>query len=128
MGYRTYDYKTEIEDAIIDYLNDVIIPITNNMKISVKEYIHAKYDEILEDMALSDSVTGNGSESYTCNTFIAKEYVLDNLDIVTEMYENGYISNSHIVDTVLYGQWESMDVVIRCYLLPLIFSDIVVKM
>ena len=120
-----YDYRASVEDAVITYMNE---NITNQIKISVKEYVIAKYDEILEEMELSDDVTGNGSGSFTFSRDIAKEYVLDNLDIVAEMYENGYITNSHVVDTFLYGQWESMDVVIRCYLLPIIFSDMVYKM
>ena len=82
----------------------------------------AKYHDILDDMTLSDDVTGNGSGSYTSSTFTAEEYVLDNIDIVTEMYETGYITNSHVVETFLYGEWETMDVLIRCYLLPQVFS------
>ena len=123
-----YDYREAVKDAVITYLNENIVSFTNQTKITVKEYVIAKYNEILEEMELSDDVTGNGSGSFTFSRDIAKEYVLDNLDIVAEMYENGYITNSHVVDTFLYGQWESMDVVIRCYLLPIIFSDMVYKM
>lgn len=125
---KKYDYQASVEDAVITYLNENIISFTNHTKISVKEYVIAKYDEILEDMELSDDVTGNGSGSFTFNTNVAKEHVLDNLDIVAEMYEDGYISNSHVVDMILYGQWETMDVIIRCYLLPQIFSNMVYKM
>lgn len=126
-----YDYKEAVKDDIIDYLNENIIHNTleaNDIKIGVKEYVNAKYDDILEDMMLCDSVTGNASGSYTCSSYAAKEYVLDNIDIVTEMYEDGYISNSHVVSMVLYDRWEDMDVIIRCYLLPQIFSDIVINM
>ena len=126
-----YDYREAVKNSVIEYLHENINvnPILAELtKISVKEYVNEYYNEILEEMELSDDVTGNGSGSFTFSRDIAKEYVLDNLDIVAEMYENGYISNSHVVDTVLYGQWETMDVIIRCYLLPQIFADIVIKM
>ena len=126
-----YDYREAVKDAVIEYLNENIKVnplLANDTKISVKEYVNVYYNEILEDMELSDGVTGKGSGSFTFDRRTAKEYVLDNLDIVAEMYENGYISNSHVVNMILYGQWETMDVIIRCYLLPQIFGDIVVKM
>lgn len=126
-----YDYIQAIEDDVRCYLNENIKVnpvIANYTKTNIKDYVLAHYDEILEEMELSDDVTGNASGSYTICRYTAKEYVMDNIDIVTEMYENGYISNSHVVSTVLYDQWETMDVIIRCYLLPQIFNKLVLSM
>ena len=61
------------------------------MKKDVKNYIKENKDYINNDldfnylydlMFLSDSVTGNTSGSYTYNTDKAKEYVIDNLDLL----------------------------------------------
>lgn len=126
-----YNYREAIKDAVIEYLHENIKVnpfLEKYIKTSVKDCIIADYDDILEDMELSDDVTGNRSGSFTCDRNLAKEYVLDNLDIVTEMYEDGYIGGSHVATMILYEQWETMDVIIRRYLLPQIFGDVVDKM
>lgn len=117
-----YNYQDAIADAITDYLNENVIPKTNEMKISLREYALAKYDELLDDMMLCDSVTGSASGSYTMCRSLAKVYVLDNEDILADMYDNEYINEFDVVRTFIFGEWERMDVTIRCYLLPTVWS------
>lgn len=88
----------------------------------IKEYIESNYDkEEIEELDSNDlydllwtedSVTGNGSGSYTFNTWKAEEYICHNMDLVQEAYE--YFGYEGIPkDTGA----EAMDVTIRCYLL-----------
>ena len=57
----------------------------------------------------SDSVTGNGSGSYTFNTFMAELYLVNNGDLYDEALEEfgGKYDSSP----------EARDITIRCYLL-----------
>jgi len=88
----------------------------------IKEYIRENYEkeeiedlnseELYEDLWIEDSVTGNGSGSYTFNTWKAEEYICHNMDLVQEAYEEfGY--DGIPKDTGA----EAMDVTVRCYLL-----------
>lgn len=73
-------------------------------------------DELLEklyDMMIdADEVTGNGSGSYTMSTWKAEEYICHNWDIIADMLDEEYMS----VKSIILGA-ESLDVMIRCYLL-----------
>jgi hypothetical protein len=88
----------------------------------IKEYILENYEkediegldeeELYDELWCADSVTGNGSGSYTFNTWKAEEYICHNMDLVQEAYEEfGYEGIPK--DTGA----EAMDVTIRCYLL-----------
>lgn len=100
-----------------------------NVKEDVKDYILENYtkEEIAEgidegdlyDKAfLSDSVTGNASGSYTCNTWQAEENLAHNLDILADaMAEFGDNSNA------LQNGAEWCDVTIRCYVLGQVIGE-----
>ena len=95
----------------------------------VKEYIresidtndYSDRDELEEalnnDLWTTDSVTGNASGSYTFSSYQAKEYILDNIDLLSEMCSEFGTDNSEIGAKFLNEEWEWMDVSIRCYLL-----------
>lgn len=61
----------------------------------------------------ADSVTGNASGSYTCNSWQAAEYLSHNWDLMEELADNGLEPNKK--DRFEPEVW---DVCIRCYLLP----------
>ena len=100
-----------------------------NVKEDVKEYILENYekdeieglafDELYDDMWTADSVTGNGSGSYTFNTWEAEENICHNLDLAAEAYEEfGY-------DGVKFEDGaEAIDVTIRCYLLGQVLNEV----
>ena len=72
----------------------------------------------LEEMAndilwVDDSVTGNGSGSYYCNTWKAEEALCHNWDLLAEACEE---FGEDVGETFERGV-ESCDVTIRCYLL-----------
>lgn len=98
-----------------------------NVKNDIKEYIKENYESLEEvdenklydDLFLEDSVTGNSSGSYYCNTWKAEEAICHNLDLASEaFYEFGY-------DGIPYDKGaEYIDVTIRCYLLGQCLSEV----
>ena len=104
----------------------------------VKEYLRneAEYDQedlfynrndleekLHDDLWINDSVTGNASGSYFCNTYKSKECVLDNMDLLNEMCKNFGIEAKTIGEKFLNDEWEWMDVSIRCYMLGQAISE-----
>lgn len=100
-----------------DYLANVIADVKEvvtsdyNYIEELKEDREAFEDKLNDELWTNDSVTGNGSGSYTFNTWQAEENLCHNFDILkTALDEFG--SNIDILDNA-----EACDVTIRCYLL-----------
>lgn len=74
-----------------------------------EELEEVAHDELWAD----DSVTGNGSSSYFCNTWKAEEALCHNFDLLAEACEE---FGQDIGEAVKQGA-EACDVTIRCYLL-----------
>lgn len=75
-------------------------------------------DQLNDDLWIDDSVTGNGSGSYTFNSYKAKEYITDNLDLLREALQEFCVDGGEIAEHFLEEDWEYFDVTIRYYLLP----------
>lgn len=105
-----YDYREAVKSDILDYIKE-----------------HYTAEEIREDLAdrdeweqrlnddlwVCDSVTGNATGSYYCNTWKAEEALSHNWDLLAEaLAEFGQDGTD-----VLKQGAEAMDVTIRCYLL-----------
>lgn len=82
-------------------------------------------DQMYDDLFVDDSVTGNGSGSYTFCRETAREYVNGNEDIyreaVDEFGTNRYDIIEHMFD------WEYIDVTIRCFLLSQALNEWVIR-
>ena len=113
----SYNYMNAMTEDIRDY-------ITEN--INREDYTEDRdgLEEYLNDtLWTEDSVTGNASGSYTFNRETAKEYVLDNTDLLKEAYtELG--QREKIADVICDEDWESADVTIRCYLLGQAIAEV----
>lgn len=72
-------------------------------------------EELNDKLWIDDSVTGNGSGSYTFNSYEAMELVTNNSDDLKEALEEFCVENDTIVDKFVNGDWEYFDVTIRCY-------------
>lgn len=107
----SYDYRKAMQDDIREYINN---------EIDITEYMGNR-DELEEklndELWTNDSVTGNGSGSYTFNSYTAGEYVKDNIDLVKDMASEFGIDAETIGEKFLNEEWEYFDVSIRCYLL-----------
>lgn len=109
-----YNYYEAIKEDVITYIKD-------NYTIEEQLENLDNRDEWLEklndDLWIEDSVTGNASGSYTFSTYKAKEYVMDNIEILKEALSEFCDESKSIVEKFLNEQWEYFDVTIRCYLL-----------
>ena len=108
-----YNYLEAMVEDIKDYIRNDAELDRNDL-----EYGRETLEEKLnEGLWTCDSVTGNASGSYTFNSYKAMEYVLDNMDLLSEMCSEFGIEAETIGQKFLDEEWEWMDVSIRCYLL-----------
>lgn len=106
-----YDYYEVVKSDVLDYIR---------LNISIDDYEDRdSLEEFLNNtLWAEDCVTGNGSGSYTFNTYRAEEYLCHNLDLLQEAVENfGYSTD------VLKDGAEACDVTIRCYILGQCISE-----
>ena len=101
-----YDYREAVKEDILQYIND---------EISFEDFdtLEELEEKLNEELWTADSVTGNESGSYTCNSYEAEENICHNLDLLgeaLEAFESG-------ADYLINNGAEAADVTIRCYLL-----------
>lgn len=105
-----YNYMDVMTNNIIAYIRDEVDTSQYTGREELEEFLN-------DELWTCDDVTGNASGSYTFNAYRARSYVLDNLDLLSEMCLEFGVSNAEIGYNLLNGEWEWMDVSIRCYLL-----------
>lgn len=111
-----YDYlgqvTSDVKDAILERfdMNEIAVELENR-----ESFEQDLYDRLWID----DSVTGNGSGSYTFSTYEAEECLCHNLDLLGEALEEFGCSPDYMSTE---GP-EACDVTIRCYMLPRAISD-----
>lgn len=109
-----YDYREAMREDIREYIEE-----------NKEQYDFSDMDKVREelndDLWVEDSVTGNGSGSYTFDREKAKEYI--DLDLFADACDEF----GGIEDTVRKG-WEAMDVTIRCYLLGEVLDEVLNEM
>lgn len=104
---KAYDYNEAVK-------NDVHTWIEENVNLSEWKDDRNGLEEYLNDELFTvDSVTGNGSGSYTFCTWKAEENICHNLDLLSEVCEE---FEDDIARLLKQGA-EACDVAIRCYLL-----------
>lgn len=80
-------------------------------------YTRQRFEERLHDeLWINDSVTGNGSGSYTFSTYKAEENLAHNFDLLEETAEAFGIEPTISTGYEHGAEW--WDCSIRCYLLP----------
>ena len=111
-----YDYYKSVKEDIEQGLNnwDHCNNIDN----------YSSIDKVISDVYYqffnSDSITGNGSGSYTFNSWRAEENLCHNMDLLKEaLVELGGDFNDYIDSA------EACDVVIRCYVLGQVIDEAV---
>ena len=107
-----YNYYEELKNDIEEYLEDNDITLTED-----------NFGEVEDDLWTEDSVTGNGSGSYTFSRQRAKENLEGNGDLVREMAVD-FDCKDKVLDWFLDDDYESIDVSVRCYLLNRVLWDI----
>lgn len=107
-----YNYLEEVKSNVLDYIKWECIMVTTGNRVDVEERLNT-------DLWLEDSVTGNGSGSYWCNSWRAGEALLGNWDLLEDAL-NVFGSD---VNPIQKGE-EWCDVTIRCYLLGQAISEV----
>jgi len=107
-----YDYREAVKNDIIDYINDHDVKVTSSNRDEV-------YEQLYDEMFISDSVTGNASGSYTFNTWKAEENLCHNLDLLGEALSEFGSDPAKIMESP-----EACDVSIRCYLLGEMLGEV----
>lgn len=105
-----YDYLETIKEDVVDFVKNDIELKDFADRDELENYLN---DELFN----SDRVTGNASGSYTFSRVEAREYVIDNIDLLNEACDELGMSAETVGDWFLSENWEAMDVTIRCYLL-----------
>ena len=110
-------YYENVKDDVENYINEN------------KEYFKATdleelEEELNDECWISDSVTGNGSGSYTFNTYEAEENLVGNWDLLLEALENFGQADINAIEKG--AEW--CDVTIRCYLLSSAIDDVLEEM
>lgn len=103
-----YDYRQAVTDDVKDYLKQLDV---GTFAMLVQDYQDTVQD-IEDQMFVSDSVTGNGSGSYTFNTLKAEQNLVGNWNLLQEARDE-LCPDSDLIEK---GP-ECCDVLIRCYLL-----------
>lgn len=115
-----YDYreqiKEDVKDAVLEWCNA-------NMDIREALADRETLEQEMNDaLWIDDSVTGNASGSYFCNSYEAQKCVMDNFELLLDMArEFGEVEEVGM--RIMSEEWEWLDVSIRCYLLGECISE-----
>ena len=110
-------------------VEDITEYVKNNVNLADYEDREDLEESLNDDLWAEDSITGNGSGSYTFNREQAKEYVLaDGVDYYREAVSEFGMSADDVAKDFLEGDWEGIDVTIRCYLLGQAISEALDRM
>lgn len=99
---KYYDYREAVRKDILEYLREYGHDYDGLSREDAEETLY-------DTLWVEDSVTGNGSGSYTFNTNKAEEYLCGNWDLIQEIVDE--------FDIDMRKGPEYIDVSIRCYLL-----------
>lgn len=108
-----YDYRKALRNDIREYLDD---NWEKGKRITDDDRMN-----LHDDMFVADSVTGNGSGSYTFNSCEAEENVCHNLDLLGEALDEFGVDGDTLREK-MDGEWA--DVTIRCYMLGQVEGEV----
>lgn len=117
-----YDYREAMTEDVKEWIKE---------NIDLTEWTEDREgleQQLNDDLWTADSVTGNGSGSYTFNRVQASLYVLDNMDLLQKAINEFATDPATVGDKFIYEDWEWFDVTIRCYLLWSVISDVLDEM
>lgn len=108
-------------------LNDYVMPEIDFEDMTAYGELFVDKDELKEvleeQLWCADEITGNGSGSYTFNTQLAKNFVLDNFNLVRDMAWHFGVPSDEIGERILSEEWEWFDVCIRCSILSEVVAE-----
>lgn len=115
---NNYNYLEAVREDVREYIDSEI----TRGEYTDREELEERLDD---ELWTADSVTGNASGSYTFNRYKAREYVLaGGMEMLTEAEAEGYIKAATIGRKICDEDWETLDVIIRCYCLYTAVSEV----
>ena len=119
--YEYNSYFEDVTESVLDYLSGNP-SLLEGWKIDGLDGIRAdiwgtvRYLE--DELVNEDAITGNASGSFYCNAWKAQQAVLANIDLIREAIEGFGYDYADAGEMFLNENWEKMDVIARCYVLP----------
>ena len=104
-----YDYREAVKSDILDYIEE------NYTAEEIREELadRGEWEQRLnDDLWICDSVTGNASGSYYCNTYRAEDAINHNWDLLNDALLEFGCTDCNPIEKG--AEW--CDVTIRCYL------------
>lgn len=108
-----YNYLEAIKDDVIEYINE-------NINLDEVESRDELEEQLNDDLWAEDSVTGNGSGSYTFDRHQSYENVQGDpnaMDYIRDLVSEFGVEAETVAEKFLDEDYEYWDVSIRCYLL-----------
>lgn len=114
-----YNYREEMKNDVCEWIRD------NMTAADIAEHgdIDGLREWLNDELWTDDSVTGNGSGSYTMSSDMSKDNVVDNFYLLIEACEEFCVSFKEFGKKLYAEDWCWADVTIRCYLLYNAISD-----
>lgn len=119
-----YDYKQTVKSDVREWMMD------NEEELKGLDR-HDTFELVYDECWISDSVTGNGSGSYTFSRYEARNNFFNDAesdDYIEQMLEDGFMSADDLGKYVGDSNWEAIDVCIRCWLLCDCINEILNEM
>lgn len=107
-----YNYYEVVKNDIKEYIKE------NDIDVTSEDFDR---DDLYDHLWVDDSVTGNGSGSYTFSTWKAEENLCHNWDLLEEALEDFGQTDTNILKKG--AEW--CDVTIRCYLLGWCLDEVI---
>lgn len=113
-----YDYREAMTEDVKEWIKE---------NIDLTEWTEDREgleQQLNDDLWTEDSITGNASGSYYCNSYKAEESIAHNWDLLNEALDEFGQNNINVIEKS--AEWA--DVTIRCYLLRSVISDVLDEM
>lgn len=113
-----YDYREAMTEDVKEWIKE---------NIDLTEWTEDREgleQQLNDDLWTEDSITGNASGSYYCNSYKAEKSIAHNWDLLNEALDEFGENNINVIEKG--AEWA--DVTIRCYLLESVISDVLDEM
>lgn len=113
-----YDYREAMTEDVKEWIKE---------NIDLAEWTEDREgleQQLNDDLWTEDSITGNASGSYYCNSYNAEESIAHNWNLLNEALDEFGQNNINVIEKG--AEWA--DVTIRCYLLESVISDVLDEM
>lgn len=107
-----YDYEEAVRSDIKDYI------LENYDRNDLADFDDEDdfTDCLIDILVDEDSITGNASGSYYCNSYKAQEALNGNIDLLRDACEELNLSNEEVGEHFLDGDFEYFDCIVRSYI------------